>query len=175
VVIEGNNTAISAVAGRSFHLSCSRFLKFDAAEVHQLGGILDPADQFRRYGVSSSLVRCCRYGACPLRLRRLGGGRRCAVRSGCPGASKEFAEDLYDPIEAGEQAPAGFRQVLKRDWIAPVYDPTFVEADQIDWPEEELVIGVDLEGEARAYPVGFLNRREIVIDMHRGIPTFVTW
>ncbi len=94
---------------------------------------------------------------------------------GWPGASKEFAEDLYDPIEAGEQAPAGFRQVLKRDWIAPVYDPTFVEADQIDWPEEELVIGVDLEGEARAYPVGFLNRREIVIDMHRGIPTFVTW
>ena len=94
---------------------------------------------------------------------------------GWPGTSKEFAEDLYDPIEAGEEAPAGFRQVLKRDWIAPVYDPAFVEADQIDWPEEELVIGVDLGGEARAYPVGFLNRREIVIDMHRGIPTFVTW
>lgn len=94
---------------------------------------------------------------------------------GWAGESSEIPEGLYDPIEAGEQAPAGFRQVLKRDWIAPVYDPAFVAADKIDWPEEELVIGVDLEGEARAYPVGFLNRREIVIDMHRGIPTFVTW
>ncbi len=94
---------------------------------------------------------------------------------GWPGAQKEFPEDLYDPIEAGEPLPPSFRQVLKRDWIAPVYDPTFVAADEIDWPDEELVIGVDLEGEARAYPVGFLNRREIVVDMHRGIPTFVTW
>lgn len=94
---------------------------------------------------------------------------------GWSGASKEFAKDLYDPIKAGEQPPDGFRQVLQRDWINPVYDPSFVAADEIEWPDEELVIGVDLEGEARAYPVGFLNRREIVVDMHRGIPTFVTW
>lgn len=92
-----------------------------------------------------------------------------------PGAPSAFADDLFDPIEAGEEAPEGFRQVLKRDWINPVYNPTFVAADEIGWPDEELVIGVNLEGEARAYPVGFLNRREIVLDMHRGIPTFVTW
>jgi len=94
---------------------------------------------------------------------------------GWPGAPKDFPDDLFDPIEAGVEPPAGFRQVLGRDWINPVYDPRFVAADQVGWPEEELVIGVDLEGEARAYPVGFLNRREIVLDMHRGIPTFVTW
>ena len=92
-----------------------------------------------------------------------------------PGVSSDIPDELYDPIEAGEQAPAGFRQVLERDWIAPVYDPTFVEADEIGWPDSELVIGVDLGGEARAYPVGFLNRREIVVDVHQGIPTFVTW
>ncbi len=82
---------------------------------------------------------------------------------------------VYDPVAAGEPLPDGFRQVLRRDRIAPVYDPTFVPADQAGWRDESLVIGVFLEGEARAYPVGFLNRREMVIDNHRGIPTLVTW
>lgn len=82
---------------------------------------------------------------------------------------------VYDPVRADEPLPEGFRQLLARDAIAPVYDPTFTIADAVDWPEESLVIGVDLEGEARAYPVGFLNRREIVNDDHRGIPTLVTW
>lgn len=83
--------------------------------------------------------------------------------------------DIYDPVRAGEELPGGFRQLLARDAIKPVYDPLFLPGAEVDWPADELVIGVDLEGEARAYPVGYLNRREIVVDMHRGIPTFVTW
>lgn len=43
------------------------------------------------------------------------------------------------------------------------------------WNPEDLVIGVNLEGEARAYPIGFLTQREMVVDNHRGIPTLVTW
>lgn len=84
-------------------------------------------------------------------------------------------DGLYNPVEAGEQLPSGFRQVIARDVIRPVYTPRFVAGADIDWPDDELIIGVDLAGEARAYPVGFLNRREIVVDIHRGIPTFVTW
>ena len=87
----------------------------------------------------------------------------------------EVPDDVFDPVEAGEQVPQGFRQVLGRDDIAPVYLPNFLQSNEVDWPDNELVIGVYLEGEARAYPVGFLNRREIVVDVHRGIPTFVTW
>lgn len=82
---------------------------------------------------------------------------------------------VYDPVRGGETLPEGFRQLLARDAIAPVYDPTFTSASGVDWPDESLVIGVDLEGESRAYPVGFLNRREMVNDNHRGIPTLVTW
>lgn len=82
---------------------------------------------------------------------------------------------VYNPVEAGEELPDGFRQLLARDAIAPVYQPRFVAADSVAWGETNLVIGVDLEGEARAYPVGFLTRREMVIDNHRGIPTLVTW
>ena len=81
----------------------------------------------------------------------------------------------YDPVAAGEATPDGFRQSLERDDILPIYDPRFVGAGAVDWDGDSLVIGVDLEGEARAYPVGFLTRREMVIDNHRGIPTLVTW
>lgn len=94
---------------------------------------------------------------------------------GWEGVTEFPASDLYDPVKAGENLPAGFRSVLRRDAIAPVYAPNFVTREESDWPDDELVIGVDLNGEARAYPVGFLTRREIVVDMHRGIPTFVTW
>jgi len=85
-------------------------------------------------------------------------------------------DDLFDPVAAGEPPPDdSFRQVLDRDDILPVYQPRFVLAADAGWEPEELIVGVDLEGEARAYPVDFLNRREIVVDLHRGIPTFVTW
>jgi hypothetical protein len=83
--------------------------------------------------------------------------------------------DVYDPRKAGEELPEGFRQVVARDGIRPIYQPQFVLASQAPWSDDELVIGVDLAGEARAYPVGFLNRKEIVVDLHNGIPTFVTW
>ncbi len=84
-------------------------------------------------------------------------------------------DELFDPVAAGETPPDGFRSVLDRDDILPVYQPRFVRAADAGWEPEELIVGVDLEGEARAYPVDFLNRREIVVDLHRGIPTFVTW
>lgn len=91
------------------------------------------------------------------------------------GASPDFDPELYNPVWAGETLPEGYRPVIARDGIRPVYRPLFVRAGDSDWPRDELVIGVEIDGDARAYPVGFLTRREIVVDMHRGIPTFVTW
>jgi hypothetical protein len=90
-------------------------------------------------------------------------------------AARPNPDSVYNPVFEGEELPEGFRQLLGRDDIFPVYDPTFVAPDQVDWPEDGLVVGVDLEGEARAYPVGFMTRREMVVDNHRGIPTLVTW
>ena len=82
---------------------------------------------------------------------------------------------LPDPLEGEVEVPEDYREILPRDAIEPVYDPTFVLPSGVDWPDDELVIGVDLNGEQRAYPVGFLSFREIVIDEHGGIPTMVTW
>lgn len=81
----------------------------------------------------------------------------------------------YDPVRAGEETPRGYRQLLARDRIAPIYDPVFVPGGQSDWADDALVIGVELDGQAKAYPVGHLNSREMVIDRIAGIPVLVTW
>lgn len=82
---------------------------------------------------------------------------------------------VYDPYRAGEELPSGYRQLLPRDAIRPVYQPVFVPASQAGWDDEDLVIGLEVDGEAKAYPVGFLNRREMVVDSVAGIPVLVTW
>jgi len=86
-----------------------------------------------------------------------------------------IAGPLLDPTETSEQRPVDYRESLPRDAITPIYDPEFVASSEIDWSDDELVIGVEFDGDARAYPVGLLTWREIVIDDHRGIPTMVTW
>jgi hypothetical protein len=83
--------------------------------------------------------------------------------------------EVYDPVRAGELAPPGFRQLLDRDQILPVYDPVFTSASLVDWPVGMLVIGVSGEQTAKAYPVTHLNQREMVIDSLDGIPLLVTW
>lgn len=98
-----------------------------------------------------------------------------------PPDPSEGGEELVEPSATPEEiadiwaVPEGFRQLLDRDAILPIYDPAFVSADQSDWPDNALVVGVALNGEARAYPVGYLNRREMVIDTVGGIPVLVTW
>lgn len=82
---------------------------------------------------------------------------------------------VYDPVRAGEELPAGFRQLLGRDAIHPVYMPTFVAAEEAGWDDETLVIGVARGTEAKAYPVSFLNHREMVNDSIGGTPVLVTW
>ncbi len=82
---------------------------------------------------------------------------------------------VYNPVEAGEPLPPGFRQVLGRDAIVPIYDPEFVAAGGVDWSPTTLVIGLEIDGEAKAYPVSHLNRREMVVDSLAGIPVLVTW
>ena len=68
-----------------------------------------------------------------------------------------------------------FFQLIPRDAIFPFYDPEFVSADAANLDDGELVIGVEINGEARAYPIGPLNRREMVNDRVGGVPILVTW
>jgi hypothetical protein len=61
------------------------------------------------------------------------------------------------------------------DGIPPIYDPQFVNAIDAPFEPDELVIGISLNGEAKAYSVTTLRYREMVNDEIGGIPILVTW
>ncbi len=82
---------------------------------------------------------------------------------------------VYDPVAAGEPLPAGYRPLLDRDQIAPVYSPEFTSADSVDWPSDMLVIGVAGSRTAKAYPVTHLNSHEMVLDSLDDEPILVSW
>ena len=66
-------------------------------------------------------------------------------------------------------------QLLSRDAIRPIYDPMFTSAIDAGLDPGELVIGVEINNDARAYPIGPLIRREMVNDVVGGVPILVTW
>jgi hypothetical protein len=90
-------------------------------------------------------------------------------------ANVRAVDGIYNPAHAGEQLPNSFRELLPRDAILPIYDPQFVAASESGWPDDALVVGLEIDGDARAYPVSFLNRREIVNDHVGKTPVLVTW
>lgn len=84
-------------------------------------------------------------------------------------------DDVYNPVASGEALPDGFRQLLPRDAIRPIYDPQFVPGSLSAWPASTDVIGVAIGDESKAYPVSFLNGRELVVDEIDDIPILVSW
>ena len=88
---------------------------------------------------------------------------------------RPIPSDVYDPVRAGEEPPPGFRQLLGRDQIAPVYNPVYVASDEVDWPSDSLVLGVAGTETAKAYPITHLNQREMVIDTLDGTPILASW
>lgn len=70
---------------------------------------------------------------------------------------------------------ADYRQLRRRDAITPIYDAVFVGPDATNFPDDELVIGLNINGDARAYPAGILYNREMVNDTVGGVPVLVTW
>lgn len=97
-----------------------------------------------------------------------------AVNEGEPAAVPD-PNEVYDPVPAGEPLPAGYRPVTGRDRIRPIYAPRFRSVAETDWPEDTLVLGIALDGEAKAYPIRTLNHREMVLDRLGGTPILATW
>ncbi|HKE10204.1 MAG TPA: DUF3179 domain-containing (seleno)protein, partial [Myxococcota bacterium] len=62
-----------------------------------------------------------------------------------------------------------------RDQIKAVDDPQFVAPEQATWVAADTpVLGVELNGEARAYPVHLMERHQIVNDVLSGVPIAVS-
>jgi len=60
--------------------------------------------------------------------------------------------------------------------FVPLDDPTFLAAHETEYfGDEELVLGVEFAGEARAYPVRLLRYHHVVNDTVGGEPLLVTY
>ena len=93
------------------------------------------------------------------------------------GPTEKAGTVVETPDKAAEpQVDFGrFRQLLARDAIQPIYEPSFVAGKLASLDPRALVIGVEIDGESKAYPVGPLNLREMVNDQIGGVPILVTW
>ncbi len=67
------------------------------------------------------------------------------------------------------------REKLPQDAISPIYTPKYVDPDESLIMDEELVMGIAINGEARAMPVGLMRFREMVNDVIGGVPILATW
>jgi hypothetical protein len=67
--------------------------------------------------------------------------------------------------------------LLPPDAIPSIDAPRFYDVSQADaeYGPDETVIGLEVEGEARAYSTALLSSHEIVNDEIKGRPIAVTW
>ncbi len=68
------------------------------------------------------------------------------------------------PSAAAETPPPGVEQLLPRGRIAAIFAPQFVAASEAVISDDAWILGVALDGEARAYSLNLLNRHEVVND-----------
>jgi len=60
--------------------------------------------------------------------------------------------------------------------FVPLYSPTFVKAGDASYlRDDDLVLGLELNGEARAYPVMMMWYHHIANDMVQGSPVLITY
>ena len=82
---------------------------------------------------------------------------------------------MLNPTGPKEFDPRAFRQLLDRDRIAPIYEPDLVTPEEARLDPEDMVTGVSIGEESRAYPIRTLRFREMVDDELGGVPILVTW
>ena len=63
-----------------------------------------------------------------------------------------------------------------RDGIPALFNPKYMKAgDAVFMRDDEQVIGLEIGGEARAYPLRILSWHELVNDTVGGTPLLVSW
>lgn len=79
------------------------------------------------------------------------------------------------PVSGQTGAPDGVDILLPRGGIPAVFNPQFVGAAEADIPDDAWILGVLINGEARAYDLNLLNHHEIVNDEVGGTPVAAVW
>jgi len=81
-----------------------------------------------------------------------------------------------DPDAAGVRT-FNMNTMLPRDAIPALDDPQFLSVEEANsqYEDDEMVIGVVFNGEARAYSIPELSRHEVLNDTVGGVKIVVTW
>lgn len=73
------------------------------------------------------------------------------------------------------ETPPGVEQILPRGGIPAVFAPEFVPAERARIPDDAWVLGVVVEGVAKAYSLNLLNRHEVVNDRSGSTAYAAVW
>lgn len=90
-------------------------------------------------------------------------------------ATPTCAGDPPPGSSAADELPPGVQQILPRGGIPAIFQPRFVGADEARIPDDAWVLGVVVEGEAKAYSLNLLNRHEVVNDRSGGTAFAAVW
>ncbi len=96
---------------------------------------------------------------------------RHSVNRAPSGPVRQTGDSAFDPIRADE-----IQAILPQDAIPALISPSYVSAAAAtDIRDTEEVIGLAINGDARAFPIATLSAHEIVDDVIGGRPLAVTW
>lgn len=86
-------------------------------------------------------------------------------------------ETIQAPGAGGEGETYRLVTLLPKDAIPAIDEPRFYDAAAADeeYAPDELVLGVSIDGDSRAYSTPLLSSHEIVNDVVGGRPIAVTW
>lgn len=82
-----------------------------------------------------------------------------------PAAPAVSAEPAAPAVDLEADYDAHSKRVVPRDTFPVLDEPEMAPADGADVKDDEPVIGVVCDGEARAYPVAVMGRHELVNDV----------
>ena len=74
-----------------------------------------------------------------------------------------------------EDLPKEFKQIIPRGQIAAISQPQFVPGGSANIADDSWVLGVVIEGQARAYSLNLLNSHEVVNDRIGNIAFAAVW
>ncbi len=83
----------------------------------------------------------------------------------------------FAPQHCHSQSPEYRPRVVLNHPLPPIKDPPVVSAQRADLSDNELVLGIAIGDQARAYPINQLTgpRREIINDQLAGTAIAATW
>ena len=96
-----------------------------------------------------------------------------SVNSGQAESAQRNGFSIEDPLVPLEDILSGGPP---RDGIPSIDSPKFVSAAEVDWLfSNSRVLGLEINGVVRAYPIAILNWHEIVNDTVGGVPLAITY